>query len=238
MSVQAISWAYRCSQVSDPIEKLVLVTIANFADEYGLCWPSQATLQEACCCSERKLRNCLNDLEALGLITRYQRRRANGSRRSDIFVLTGFDGRKAIPDQNDHPALENLEVTKPRTHKRHGVPEGPTTNRHVVPHQPASGAATNRHVVPPLNRHLEPSKEPFPPYPQIAGCEQLRAKPQAQAVLQSKEKSHEQSVRSHEPSKRKKSISHVWQRAWNEALAAADGVPARTEAGTKIGSRN
>ncbi|KZK84942.1 hypothetical protein PsAD13_01476 [Pseudovibrio sp. Ad13] len=230
MSVQAITWAYGRSDITDPIEKFILITIANFADEYGLCWPSQATLQEACCCSERKLRNCLNDLEALGLITRYQRRRANGSRRSDIFVLTGFDGRRAIPDQNDHPALENLEVTKPRTHKRHGVPEGPASNRHVVPHQPASGAATNRHVVPPLNRHLEPSKEPFPPYPQNTACEQHRVKPPAQAVLQSKEQSHEQSVRSHEPSKRKKSISHVWQRAWNEALAATDGISARATA--------
>ncbi|WP_159096890.1 helix-turn-helix domain-containing protein [Pseudovibrio sp. Alg231-02] len=226
MSVQAITWAYGRSDITDPIEKFILITIANFADEYGLCWPSQATLQEACCCSERKLRNCLNDLEALGLITRYQRRRANGSRRSDIFVLTGFDGRRAIPDQNDHPALENLEVTKPRTHKRHGVPEGPANNRHVVPHQPARGA--------PLNRHLEPSKEPFPPYPQNPTCEQHRAKPQRPA----KEKSHEQSVRSHEPSKRKKSISHVWQRAWDEAVTAADSLPARTTTNTKNGSRD
>ncbi|KZL09074.1 helix-turn-helix domain-containing protein [Pseudovibrio sp. Ad26] len=227
MSVQAITWAYGRSDITDPIEKFILITIANFADEYGLCWPSQATLQEACCCSERKLRNCLNDLEALGLITRYQRRRANGSRRSDIFVLTGFDGRRAIPDQNDHPALENLEVTKPRTHKRHGVPEGPASNRHVVPHQPACGAATNRHVVPPLNRHLEPSKEPFPPIPQNPACEQLQAKPKVPA----KEKSHEQSVRSHEPTQRKKSISHVWQRAWDEALAAAGSNAIRTTSG-------
>ncbi|WP_057465063.1 helix-turn-helix domain-containing protein [Pseudovibrio sp. POLY-S9] len=234
MSVQAITWAYGRSDITDPIEKFVLITIANFADEYGLCWPSQATLQEACCCSERKLRNCLTHLEVLNLVTRYQRRRANGSRRSDIFVLTGFAERKAIPDQNDHPALENLPAIKSGTSNRHGVPEGPTTNRHVVPHQPACGAATNRHVVPPLNRHLEPSKEPFPPYPQNPTCEQHRAKPPAQA----KENYHEQPVRSHEPSKRKKSISHVWQRAWDEALAAADSLPARTTTSTKNGSRD
>ncbi|SDQ74020.1 helix-turn-helix domain-containing protein [Pseudovibrio sp. Tun.PSC04-5.I4] len=133
MSVQAITWAYGRSDITDPIEKFVLITIANFADEYGLCWPSQATLQEACCCSERKLRNCLTHLEALGLITRYQRRRANGSRRSDIFALSGFAERKPITDKNDHPALENLEAIKPGTTNRHHVPEGPSSNRHVVP---------------------------------------------------------------------------------------------------------
>ncbi|KZL26284.1 helix-turn-helix domain-containing protein [Pseudovibrio sp. Ad37] len=160
MSVQAITWAYGCSQVSDPIEKFVLITIANFADEFGLCWPSQTTLQEACCCCERKLRNCLNDLEALGLITRYQRRRANGSRRSDIFVLTGFDGRRAIPDQNDHPALENLPAIKPGTTSRHGVPEGPASNRHVVPHQPACGAPLE-----PSFRTIKRTFSPLPPKP-------------------------------------------------------------------------
>ncbi|WP_093188341.1 helix-turn-helix domain-containing protein [Pseudovibrio sp. Tun.PSC04-5.I4] len=227
MSVQAITWAYQCTEITDPIEKFVLVTIANFADEYGLCWPSQAALQEACCCCERKLRNCLTHLEEVGLITRYQRRRANGSRRSDIFILTGFADRKPITDTNDHPALENLPAIKPGTTNRHHVPDGPSSNRHVVPHQPACGAATNRHVVPPLNRHLEPSKEPFPPIPQNTTCEQLRAKPKVPA----KEKSHEQSFRSHEATQRKKSISLVWQRAWDEALTASGNHQTRTTPG-------
>ncbi|WP_280142376.1 hypothetical protein [Pseudovibrio ascidiaceicola] len=37
ISVQAITWAYGRGDITDPIEKFVLITTANFADEYGLC---------------------------------------------------------------------------------------------------------------------------------------------------------------------------------------------------------
>jgi hypothetical protein len=155
MSVQAITWAYQ-TDISDPIKKFILVTLGNYADEYGVCWPSQSTLIAACSCSERKLRESLKSLEAEGWIKRIQRRRKNGSRRSDAVLLVGFPERKIPLSADEHPILALLDVVSTDTPS--------TITRHVVP-------GLNRHVVPGLNRHvvpdppargapLEPSLEP------------------------------------------------------------------------------
>ena len=155
MSVQAITWAYQ-TNISDPIKKFILVTLGNYADEYGVCWPSQSTLIAACSCSERKLRESLKSLEAEGWIKRIQRRRKNGSRRSDAVLLVGFLERKIPLLADEHPILALLDVVSTDTPS--------TITRHVVP-------GLNRHVVPGLNRHvvpdppargapLEPSLEP------------------------------------------------------------------------------
>ena len=155
MSVQAITWAFQAS-VADPIKKFILVTLGNYADEYGVCWPSQSTLIAACSCSERKLRESLKSLEAEGWIKRIQRRRKNGSRRSDAVLLVGFPERKIPLSADEHPILALLDVVSTDTPS--------TITRHVVP-------GLNRHVVPGLNRHvvpdppargapLEPSLEP------------------------------------------------------------------------------
>jgi hypothetical protein len=156
MSVQAITWAFQAS-VADPIKKFILVTLGNYADEYGVCWPSQSTLIAACSCSERKLRESLKSLEAEGWIKRIQRRRKNGSRRSDAVLLVGFSERKIPLSADEHPILALLDVVPDDTPS--------TITRHVVP-------GLNRHVVPGLNRHvvpdppargapLEPSLEPL-----------------------------------------------------------------------------
>ena len=43
MSVQAITWAldYAAGSVT---EKVILLVLANYANEYGVSWPSQKTL--------------------------------------------------------------------------------------------------------------------------------------------------------------------------------------------------
>ncbi len=109
MSVQAISWAYSCSELSDVYETVALVTLANFADEYGVCWPSQATLAQYCRCSERKLRECLKALEERGVLIRLKRWRDNGAQRSDAFVLIGFTDRRVPATDDEHPILAQLD---------------------------------------------------------------------------------------------------------------------------------
>lgn len=104
MSVQAVSWAF-AAPISDSTEKFVLVAISNYADEFGVCWPSQATLIAHCSCSERKLRDCLKSLDARGFIKRVARWRPNGSRRSDAVLLIGFSGRRLPCSPDEHPIL-------------------------------------------------------------------------------------------------------------------------------------
>lgn len=43
MSWQATSWALN-QKVGNPARKLLLLAIAEYADEYGVCWPSQSRL--------------------------------------------------------------------------------------------------------------------------------------------------------------------------------------------------
>ena len=103
MSLQAMEWAYR-QEVSPSARKFVLVTLANYADGDGFCFPGQDTLAKMTGQDERSVRNHLANLEADGLIRREHRQRKNGSRKSDGIYLempvpTGKDTRKESPIQ-------------------------------------------------------------------------------------------------------------------------------------------
>lgn len=54
-------------------EKLVLLALADWSDDAGLCWPSVKKLAEKCSKSERTIQGALKSLEAKGQITRDQR---------------------------------------------------------------------------------------------------------------------------------------------------------------------
>lgn len=86
MSSQAVAWAivHKAGSMS---AKACLLSIANYANEYGECWASQATLAEGAECSVRQLRRVLADLEELGLIERERRGGAGKGRDTDMIRL-------------------------------------------------------------------------------------------------------------------------------------------------------
>lgn len=86
MSVEAITWALR-QKTGDPRAKVILLCLANYADERGRCWPSQATLAEQTEQSVDTVGDRLEKLEAHSLIRREQRQRPDGGRASDVIVL-------------------------------------------------------------------------------------------------------------------------------------------------------
>ena len=104
MSVAAITWAYR-QRVPQPDAKFVLVTLANFADGDGFCYPGQGRLSHLTSIKERTARAHLAYLENdLHLIKREHRRGENGKWTSDGYRLqasaevlnsTKSDGRHA-----------------------------------------------------------------------------------------------------------------------------------------------
>lgn len=96
VSVQAITWAldYAAGSVT---EKVLLLVLANYANEFGVSWPSQKTLADQTVLSERTVRRVLADMERRGVILRIVRRRGNGSRQSDMILLAAFEGRKPAP---------------------------------------------------------------------------------------------------------------------------------------------
>jgi hypothetical protein len=74
MSVQAIAWALSVKTKS-PSAKLVLVTIANYCDESGFCWPSQELIARQSEQSIDSVQRRLQELVKAGFILRKVRRR-------------------------------------------------------------------------------------------------------------------------------------------------------------------
>ena len=67
MSHQATNWAAELRGIP-PMAKLVLLRLADRADESGICYPSQRRLAAECCITERTVRNAITNLNSLGLV--------------------------------------------------------------------------------------------------------------------------------------------------------------------------
>ncbi len=86
MSVYAITWAKK-QVIPSSTAKLVLLCLADYADEHGCCWPSQRTLAVDASLCERTVRRQLNYLEKAGVLSRRKRTRPDGTRASDVCYL-------------------------------------------------------------------------------------------------------------------------------------------------------
>lgn len=86
MSIQAVAWAID-QKTGSAAGKVVLLCLANYADEEGKCWPSQETIAAETELSERSVREWLQKLEEVGLLSREKRRRDDGYRASDLIRL-------------------------------------------------------------------------------------------------------------------------------------------------------
>ena len=97
MSVGAIDWAFKVQGVFAP-GKLVLLALANFANNMNQSWASQSTLAKMTGLTTKTIRKALKDLEAEGFINREERRREDGSRASDLITLNIGKGGNQQPE--------------------------------------------------------------------------------------------------------------------------------------------
>lgn len=81
-----MAWA-RPIKTGSATVKAVLLAVANYADEQGVCWPSQEQLSEDTELSRHSIMRSLDHLEDLGLLSRERRHRKDGSRSSDLIML-------------------------------------------------------------------------------------------------------------------------------------------------------
>lgn len=86
MSHRASAWAWDVDLKGDPLVKFVLVALADQADDYGYCWPSQKTIAKKVCQGERTVRRHIATLRDLGLLTVIRRSSTRG-RRSNGYQL-------------------------------------------------------------------------------------------------------------------------------------------------------
>lgn len=102
MSFRVTSRAWAVKGLS-PSERLVLVRLADMANDEGVTWPLWRTIANDCELSLRSVRRIAATLEAKGLLHRRAQYRANGSQRGNLFVVLPPDDRRAAEVLDDVP---------------------------------------------------------------------------------------------------------------------------------------
>lgn len=104
MSWQASSAVLKSSEAVGT-SRFVLLVLANYADNYGLCWPRIEQLAEDCRIDERTIRRHLRELAEEGHLWSFRRHR-----RSNVYVLR-LDGLDAFDDEH-FERLRELHVSE------------------------------------------------------------------------------------------------------------------------------
>lgn len=141
-------------------QKAVLISLADQANDDGVCWPAVGTIASRCCMSARAVRTAMDHLEAVGLLTRD--RRFNSS---TVYKVTPANFDKAAA-----PSKAGRKSGKAGTAPGAGAAPhagGAPAAGGDAPHAggDAPGAGLGVRPVPP-NRHItlnEPSGEPSLP---------------------------------------------------------------------------
>jgi hypothetical protein len=102
MSIEAINWALT-AETGSPGCKLVLIVLANYANDENEAWPSIKTLTTKTEQGEKTVWRHLKDLEKNGFISSQNRFSKDGSRSSNLYKLNTVTPLvKMTTGQNDH----------------------------------------------------------------------------------------------------------------------------------------
>lgn len=94
------------AKVGNPLRKLVLIKLADNANDLGECWPSYQHIADQCEISRRSVITHVNKLEQMGFLKKKYRKGAEKPNSSNIFTLC-FDGAYSSPSESPAPAGES-----------------------------------------------------------------------------------------------------------------------------------
>lgn len=142
MSIAALNWALDCDPGSAS-RKLVLMVLANYADEHGRAWPSQTTIAKKACLTDRSVRTALAELERDGFIERRKRgKRPDGTNLTDVLVLDlTCSTRKNLPHV-EHPENPSEAPGNRRQNHPEAVSGKPSLGNHHKNHSEANASGT------------------------------------------------------------------------------------------------
>lgn len=158
MSLKATTWAWSQDQLSDRLDLLVLLALADYANpDTDCCFPEQKSIAKKARCSVDSVQRALERLQVEGYVTRSRRTTTDGYRTSDLYKLHldrnplnkaatattsgGLDRREPIrPENGDNPG-DNQGTEPAKT---------ASLNRKPKPHSCAVVTATS-------SEQLEPS---------------------------------------------------------------------------------
>jgi len=105
VSIHVSSWAWK-QPVANPTRKMILLKLADAANDEGMCWPYQRTIAEEIGITERSVRRHLAALAADGLISIEQQFRKDGGKSYCVYEIIGYTHRTPVsgtPDTSDTP---------------------------------------------------------------------------------------------------------------------------------------
>jgi hypothetical protein len=137
VSIIATNWAW--AQTLKSTTKLVLVSLADAADDHGVCWPSIPTVARRCCTSKRTVQRILAELMEVGLLRAEPRFREDRSRSTNRYRLALDRGDRLAPARDTGDRGPVTPVSPPRDG---GVTPGTTSEpSRESPPPPSTDAA-------------------------------------------------------------------------------------------------
>lgn len=136
MSAQCLFWAIK-HPVGDSLQKLVLIVMADIANENRQCWPSHQYIADRAECSRSTVIRCVAELEKKGLVSRQRRAGDSGLKSSNVYTLPDVSQRNIDVSESD------IDVSE-----RHG---GSVTQ--------TQGVVSERHIILPLDTPTDTGRE-------------------------------------------------------------------------------
>ncbi len=85
MTIRAMNWAWGVEL--PPAMKLVLLKLADRANDDGECWPGMESVAVACGVCERTMMRYIDKMEQLGILSRDKRKSEAGRQQTNLYTL-------------------------------------------------------------------------------------------------------------------------------------------------------
>jgi len=118
MSIEASSWAWRLQGLTAS-QKLVLLALADHANEDGICWPGQKSISKKTGLSERTVKRARSDLEKKELISVERRPGKGGGNRSNRYILELGQSANLTPPHDKTGQEAKCQPDTPKVTPRH-----------------------------------------------------------------------------------------------------------------------
>ena len=126
MSIDATTWAWKQRGLT-PAQKLLLLSLADRAEEDHTCWPSLRRLAADTGLTDRGIQKILAELETRGLIRRDMR-----AGKSTVYTLIGVTSREDMPRSATPEPSSPPNTVRPE--RRSPTPEPSSPPNTVRPH--------------------------------------------------------------------------------------------------------
>lgn len=102
------------AKIDNPLQKLVLIKLADNANDAGECWPSYQHIADQCHISRRTVIRHISELSKNGFLRIVKRKKAETWNQSNVYILT-IGGGDTVTLGSDTESLGGSDTESPRT---------------------------------------------------------------------------------------------------------------------------